>query len=155
MQKALFMVIGVGALVGYLAPTGKSPAARVVAGAPAGSETVLKRSPSGHFYVDADVNAGLVHFVVDTGATMVALTVEDARRLGIPFSESQFQTVGRGASGDARGMPVTIERISVDGKEVRNVQGAIIENLDVSLLGQSYLTRLSSVQMSGDAMSLR
>ncbi|MBV8685481.1 MAG: TIGR02281 family clan AA aspartic protease [Alphaproteobacteria bacterium] len=166
MQKLFFTVIAIGASVGFLMPSGKD--ARPAAPAPraasaeadtfsavsAGGTTVLERSPSGHFYVDAEVNNDLVHFVVDTGATMVALTVDDARRLNIPFSESDFSVVGRSASGDAIGLPVTIDRISVDGKEVRNVRGAVIRDLDVSLLGQTYLTRLASVQMSGDQMRL-
>ena len=159
MQKALFLVIVIGAAAGFLAPSqksGRAPAASRAATArpAAGGATVLQRTPQGHFYVDAEVNADMVHFIVDTAATMVALTVDDARRLGIPFSESEFTVIGRGASGDARGMPVTIDRISIDGKEARQVPGAIIENLDVSLLGQTYLTRLASVQMSGDEMRL-
>jgi len=158
-QKALFLVIAVGAAIGFLAPThkdGRAPAAPLPGAAKpaAGGPTVLQRTPQGHFYVDAEVDNDLVHFVVDTGATMVALTVDDARRLGIPFSESQFAVIGRGASGDARGMPIVIDRISIEGKEARQVEGAIIENLDVSLLGQTYLTRLASVQMSGDEMRL-
>jgi len=166
MQKLFFTTIAIGAAVGWAMPSGKPArtAAATPAAAPApkvdfasaapGGPTVLERSPSGHFFVDAEVDHDLVHFVVDTGATMVALTVDDARRLGIPFSESDFTVVGRGASGDARGIPVTIDRISVGGKEVRQVEGAIIQDLDVSLLGQTYLTRLASVQMTGDQMRL-
>lgn len=169
MQKLFFVMVAIGALVGAIMPSGKparttTSAAAASTSAPKGSfasaspspsgTTVLKRSPLGHFYVDAQVNNDLVHFVVDTGATTVALTVDDARRLGIPFLESEFTVVGRGASGDVRGLPITIDRISVDGKEVRHVRGAIIADLDVSLLGETYLTRLSSVQMAGDEMRL-
>jgi aspartyl protease family protein len=165
-QKSLFLMIAVGAALGLLAPSRRSieaPAAVPATAAPAPpapaphvplGATVLRRTPQGHFYVDAEVNNDLVHFIVDTGATMVALTVDDARRLGIPFSPSEFTVIGRGASGDARGMPIMIDRISIEGKEARQVPGAIIENLDVSLLGQTYLTRLASIQMSGDEMRL-
>jgi aspartyl protease family protein len=168
MQKLFFTTIAIGAAVGWVMPSGKPPRTPApvapAATAPAPKDvfasvapsgpTVLERSPSGHFFVDAEVNHDLVHFVVDTGATTVALTVDDARRLGIPFSESDFTVIGRGASGDARGMPIVIDRISVGGKEARQVQGAIIQDLDVSLLGQTYLTRLASVQMTGDQMRL-
>jgi aspartyl protease family protein len=168
MQKLFLTTIAIGAFVGWAMPSGKparapAPAAAaaaapapkaIFASAVASGPTILERSPSGHFFVDAEVNNDLVHFVVDTGATMVALTVDDARRLGIPFSESDFTVVGRGASGDARGMPIVLDRISVGGKEVRQVPAAIIQDLDVSLLGQTYLTRLASVQMTGDQMRL-
>ncbi|HEY0413118.1 MAG TPA: TIGR02281 family clan AA aspartic protease [Allosphingosinicella sp.] len=168
MQKALAIVVILGAAIGFLTPSGRRPppapqapqpapvaAHHAAVPAPHSGETVLHRSPLGHFYVDAEVNNDLVHFVVDTGATTVALTVDDARRLNIPFSESDFTLVGRGASGDVRGLPVTLDRIAIDGKEVRGVRGAIIEGLDVSLLGQSYLTRLGSIEMSGDEMRLQ
>ena len=53
------------------------------------------------------------------------------------------------------GKDVTLESVSIDGKEVRNVHAAVIEGLDVSLLGQTYLSRITAVQMSGDTMTLR
>jgi aspartyl protease family protein len=85
----------------------------------------------------------------------VALTIEDARRLGVPFTPGEFQVVGTGASGEVRGQLVTLDRISIEGKEVRNVRGAVLEGLEISLLGQSYLSRLGGVEMSGDYMTLR
>ena len=118
-------------------------------------ETILHRSGNGHFYVDAQVEGQVVNFVVDTGATGVALTVEDARRIGVPFSESDFTVVGTGASGAVRGTQIVLDSVSVEGKEVRKVQAAVLEGLEVSLLGQSYLTRIGSVEMSGEKMSLR
>ena len=63
--------------------------------------------------------------------------------------------VGTGASGPVRGKLVELEKIDLDGKEVRNVRGAVLEGLDISLLGQSYLSRIGGVQMSGDQMVLR
>jgi aspartyl protease family protein len=168
MQKLFFTILAVAAAVGWAMPSAKPPgtppppAAAAPAPAPndgfapvaTGDPVVLERSPTGQFAVDAEVNHDLVHFVVDTGSTAVALTVDDARRLGIPFSESDFAIVARGASGDVRGLPIVLERISVGGKEVRQVRGAIIQDLGVSLLGQTYLTRLASVRIAGDRMEL-
>jgi aspartyl protease family protein len=169
MQKLLPLFIGLGAVIGLMAPTGhgkppraSAPPLRTQAAAPVDTPsiepsgtTVLKRSANGHFYVDAEVNGGLARFVVDTGASTVALTEDDARRLGIPFSEASFTTIGRGASGDVRGTPVTIDRLSIEGKEARAVSAVVVQDLDVSLLGQTYLTRLGSVSMSGDEMRLQ
>lgn len=132
--------------------TGETPGLGVEA---TPGETILHRSGNGHFYVDAQVDGHVVNFVVDTGATGVALTVEDARRIGIDFNESDFEVVGTGASGAVRGTQIMLDSVSVDGKEVRKVQAAVLEGLEVSLLGQSYLTRIGSVEMSGEKMSLR
>jgi aspartyl protease family protein len=156
MQKALFLVVVAGAAIGALWPTARAPeqVAAVVEDGQA-KETVLKRRGNGHFYVDAEVNGELVNFVVDTGASGVVLPVETARRLNIPFSEREFEVIGSGASGPVRGKVITLGKVSIDGKEVRNVEGAIAEGLDQPLLGQTYLSRLSSVEMSKDYMRLQ
>jgi aspartyl protease family protein len=157
MQKALFLVIAAGVGLGLMWPTGPSSAPTAPDAATAGhpKETLLRRRDNGHFYVDAEVNGELVNFVVDTGASGVALTVRDARRLGIAFSPGEFTVIGSGASGPVRGKAVTLDKVSLDGKEVRAVGGVIAEGLDQSLLGQSYLSRISSVEMSGDYMRLQ
>ena len=97
----------------------------------------------------------LVRFVVDTGASAVALTAEDAERAGIKFSPSEYEYIGEGASGAVRGKLVTIGEIDVDGKKVEDVRGAVLADSKMSLLGQSYLSRMGEVQMSGDYMVLR
>jgi aspartyl protease family protein len=156
MQKALFLVMAAGAGIGLLWPSAQSPApAGEAAAAGEARETLLKRRSDGHFYVDAEVNGELVNFVIDTGATDVVLPVDTARRLGIPFSESEFVVIGRGASGPVRGKVIKLDKVSVDGKAVRNIDAAIAEGLDQPLLGQAYLSRISSVEMSKDHMRLQ
>ena len=117
--------------------------------------TELERSPSGHFYTHAKVNGELVRFLVDTGATGVALTVEDAERVGIKVDPSSFEVVGEGASGLVRGQLVILDSVEVEGKLVNDVRGAVLEGSNLSLLGQSYLTRMGEVQMTGDYMLLK
>jgi aspartyl protease family protein len=156
MQKAFFLVVAAGAGIGLMWPSARAPSFPVVAASDGEArETLLERRWDGHFYVDAEVNGELVNFVVDTGAFGVVLPVETARRLNIPFSESEFEIIGSGASGPVRGKTITLAKVSVDGKEVDNVKGAIAEGLDVPLLGQTYLSRLSSVEMSGEYMRLQ
>jgi aspartyl protease family protein len=166
MLKALIPVLLIGAAIGFLMPAGsprapsapRSPQAKAAllhAPAPRPGETRITRSANGHFYVDARVNAQPVRFLIDTGATGVALTVDDARRAGIAVSPGTFEIVGTGASGPVRGQRVTLERIDIDGKSVSNLQAAVVEGLETSLLGQSYLSQLASVEMSGDSMVLR
>jgi aspartyl protease family protein len=159
MLKPFLIVTAIGAAFGLLLPTGRSPAtapaAAVRAPGATPSETKLERKPNGHFYVDADVGGHLVHFVVDTGATSVALTMDDAERLGIPFTRDEFTVVGSGASGPVRGKEILLDSVSVDGKDVRQVRGVVLEGLEVSLLGQAYLSRIGSVEMAGETMTLR
>jgi aspartyl protease family protein len=101
------------------------------------------------------VNGELAKFIVDTGADVVALTTDDAERAGIKVDPSQFQVIGEGASGAVRGQPVMIDSIEVDGKLVNDVRGVVLADSSLSLLGQSYLTRMGEVQMRGDTMVLR
>jgi aspartyl protease family protein len=172
MEKSLFAVVAVGLAIGFLLPsetpsraepdappvaavsTERRPEAPPAAGWRPAVETRLRRGPSGHFYATARVNGQPVEFVVDTGATTVALTVADARRIGIPVNPAEFQIVGSGASGPVRGQTVTIDRVDLDGKEVRSISGVVLEGLDVSLLGQSYLSQITGVTMSADEMIL-
>jgi aspartyl protease family protein len=151
--KPLLFTIAVGAGLGFLWPTAH-PAPAAPAAGPA-APTVLERSAQGHFYVDAEINGQLVHCIVDTGASMVALPVDDARRIGIAFSETEFEPVGKGAGGVVLGKDVMLDSISVDGKKVERVPGAILQGNDICLLGQAYLNRLSSVEMSGGVMRLQ
>ena len=117
--------------------------------------TTLARSGDGHFYAEVTVDAMRYRFLVDTGASVVALTGQDAADMGLQWSEAELQPIGRGANGMVYGVPAMIERMEVDGIEARNVQAAIIpEGLDISLLGQSFLSRIDRVAIEGDTMTL-
>lgn len=156
MSKSLICVIIVGAAVGFMLPTDRSstPAADA-AGQPIRVESRIRRAPNGHFYVHATVNGELVRFLVDTGATTVALTEEDAERVGIELNRSEYREIGRAASGTVQGQLASIDSIEIEGKRVSNVRGAVLQGSEISLLGQSYLSRLRSVEMSGEYMVLR
>jgi aspartyl protease family protein len=113
----------------------------------------LVRSADGHFYADAMVNGALVHFMVDTGASIVALTSADAQRAGITLTGARAQAMGAGGALEV--VPVTIDRIALGPLEARGVRGAVVDQLPVSLLGQSYLEEVGSVEIRGDRMVLR
>jgi aspartyl protease family protein len=162
MYKALCIVIAVGIGIGLALPSVKRSAPPVASAVgPARQlddvrrDTVLERENNGHFYVYAKVNGELVRFIVDTGASNVALTVEDARRVGLKFEPGEFQYVGEGASGPVRGKLVRLNRVDIEGKTVDDVSGVILEGSNLSLLGQSYLARMGEVQMVGDTMVLK
>lgn len=162
MQKAFLLVVAGGILVGLAWPSGRStaPTATVVATSSTAEggdgeprETVLERSHGGHFYADVEVNGELVHFLVDTGASSVALTERDAERIGLDFDSARYEQVGMGASGPVRGQFVILDKVSLDGKAVRKLEGAILQGSDISLLGQEYLGRFS-IEMRGDTMRI-
>ena len=113
----------------------------------------ITRSFDGHFYLTAQVNGVPVRFMVDTGASMVALSAEDAERANVPL-DGQIG-VARGAGGDVEMTQARIDSITVGGLTARAVRGAVVDQLDHSLLGQSFLSQLQSVEISGDTMTLR
>ena len=157
-MKGLIFVIVVGIVIGLAWPSSRASeqAAPVVASAGESDEpreTLLERSEGGHFYANVEVNGELVRFLVDTGATGVALTEKDAERIGLDFDRAAYEEVGMGASGPVRGKFVTLDKVSLDGKAAHDVEGAILEGSDISLLGQNYLGRFS-VEMRGDTMRI-
>jgi aspartyl protease family protein len=164
MKKFVFLALAFAMVLGILVPSDKpaAPAANAAQARQAGlfepapyKETQLRRKPNGHFYVTADINGAPITFVVDTGASAVALTEADARAAGLQFSQAEYEPIARTANGIARGKFVTLPKVAIEGKEVIEVEGMIVEGAEQSLLGQSYLARISAVQMNGDTMVLR
>ena len=115
----------------------------------------LRRGSNGHFTSGVSVNGQMIEMVVDTGATVVALTVDDARRLGIAVDPATFQVVGTGASGPVRGVATVLNDVALGDRHVGQVAAVVLEGLDRSLLGQSFLRRLERVAIDGDVMTLR
>jgi aspartyl protease family protein len=91
---------------------------------------------------------------VDTGASLVVLTVEDAQAAGINRSELVFNRITRTANGATRFAPVTLREIRIGQLSIDSVPAAVIENLDQSLLGMSFLTRLKSFEMREGALTI-
>ena len=115
----------------------------------------LERARDGHYYSFARMGGTKVKVMVDTGASIVALTGEDARRAGLSWNESEVRVIGRGASGDVEGVVRRIPRLDVGGIVARNVEAVIVpEGLDVTLLGQSYLAHVRKVEIKGGTMIL-
>ena len=160
MSKSLAAFVIFGTIVGLMMPSGRSsrseaPEATSTTYSAVPVETRVRRMGNGHFYVHALVNGQLVRFVVDTGATTVALTPEDAERAGIQVNASSFQPIGMGAGGPIRGQEVRLDSLNLDGKQVNHLRAVVIDGADISLLGQNYLSQIRSVQMAGDEMILR
>jgi aspartyl protease family protein len=119
-------------------------------------EVVLQRARDGHFYAEVAVGSGSVMMLVDTGASIVALTGNDASMMGVDWNPGDVRPIARGASGDVYGVPVMLERIQVGELEAQGVPAVVVpEGLDVSLLGQSFLSKMNGVEIRRDGMIIR
>jgi aspartyl protease family protein len=122
----------------------------------AGQDVVeLKREDNGHFYADVEINNIPIRVMVDTGATGIALSRDDARRAGLAVSAGMFDVVGEGASGDVRGEFVTLDSVRLGNETARKIPAVILDGGDQSLLGQSFLREFETVEIKGDKMILR
>jgi aspartyl protease family protein len=117
----------------------------------------LRAGSYGHYRTSAEINGRPVTVMVDTGASMVALSYEDARAAGIYLRDSDFTHRVSTANGFARVAPITIDRVSIGDITVRNVPGAVMEagKLETSLLGMSFLARLQRVDMRSGVLVLQ
>jgi aspartyl protease family protein len=117
----------------------------------------LRAGGYGHFHASAEINGRPVSVMVDTGASMVALTYEDARAAGLFVRDADFTHRVSTANGAARVAPVTIDRVSIGDITVRNVPGAVMESgkLGTTLLGMSFLSRLQRVDMRSGMLVLQ
>jgi aspartyl protease family protein len=113
----------------------------------------VAKGPDGHFWADAEVNGKPVHFLVDTGATAVALTPQDAERLGFRAKDLNYGYDVTTAGGGTRAAAITLASISVNGARLENVQALVVsDGLDVSLLGMSYLGRLTRFEATRNTL---
>lgn len=121
-----------------------------------GFGTLTIQGERGQFWADGFVEGGRVRFLVDTGATQVALAPSDARAAGIRLRDLDYTLSVQTAGGQARGARVRLDSVSVGSIALRDVDAIVIESgLEVSLLGMSFLGRLQGFEASRDRMVLR
>ena len=120
-----------------------------------GGAMVLRREGDGHFYATAEIESGDYEMLVDTGASVVALTAQDARNIGLEWDQDALRPVAQGAGGPVMGVPATIHDMSVGDFEAHDVEAIIVpDGLPVSLLGQSFLRHVPNVQIANDTLTL-
>lgn len=117
---------------------------------------VLKADATGHYFTPASVNGRAINVLVDTGATIVALSAEDADRVGVRLRASDFSGRVSTANGTARVARIKLDRVEIGGITVRDVAATVSEPgvLKTSLLGMSFLSRLERVDMRQGTLSL-
>ena len=120
-----------------------------------GHEIALQREHDGHFYADVVVDGVPSRMLVDTGASVVALTGEDALAMGLYWNEADVAAVAQGASGPVYGVNTSLPRMRLGDFEAQDVRAVIIpEGLGISLLGQSFLETIDNVRIADDRMVL-
>jgi aspartyl protease family protein len=113
----------------------------------------LSADTRGHFFAEGAINGKPVRFVVDTGATVVALPARDAVRLGLDYRKGQL-SVTQTAAGVVPVYRVRLDSVKVGAIELTGVEGSVIEQgLDIALLGMSFLSRVE-MQHAGQLMTL-
>ena len=122
----------------------------------AGQDVVeLERQPDGHFYADVEINNIPIHVLVDTGASGIALSRDDARKAGLATSIGMYDVVGEGAGGDVKGEFVKLDTVRLGKQTAREVPAIVLDGGQMSLLGQSFLRQFDTVEIKGDKMVLR
>ena len=135
-------------------PSNEAPRALTVLRPSSNRSLVYGADRRGHFILAIAINGAPIRAVVDTGASLVALTVEDAQAAGINRSELLFNRITRTANGAARFAAVTLREIRIGQLSIENVPAAVMDNLDQSLLGMSFLTRLRSFEIREEALTI-
>ncbi len=123
-------------------------------GSASGAQSVtLSVGAGGHFTADGQINGGAIRFLVDTGATSIALPASDANRLRIDYRNGRRGTA-QTAGGPTPTFLVTLDTVRIGGIELQNVEAIVIEQgLPIALLGNSFLNRME-MRREGQTMTL-
>lgn len=115
----------------------------------------LTRDQNGYFFADVQINGAPVHMLVDTGATVIALSRNDAQMAGIATPIGMNDVVGEGADGEVKGVEIRLDKVVLGDKSVEGLPAIVLNRGGQSLLGQSFLSQFASVKIEGDKMILR
>lgn len=115
----------------------------------------LPRAPDGHYYLTAEVDGVPVRFVVDTGASQIVLSHDDAERIGIDTGKLAYMGRAFTANGEVRTAPVRLKSVAVGPVQHADVRAVVNQGeMGQSLLGMAYLQRFSSIEITGGKLVL-
>lgn len=118
-------------------------------------QITVPRARDGHYYLSLEVNGTPITFLVDTGASEIVLTQNDAKRLGIDIAALNYFGRAMTANGEVRTARVTLETVALDSIVDQNVAAWVNEGaLEDSLLGMSYLQRFASFEIRNSELIL-
>jgi clan AA aspartic protease (TIGR02281 family) len=119
-----------------------------------GHARVYRAGPNGHFILAAEVNGAPVRFLVDTGASVVFLTPDDAGAAGFNPRDLDYSQRVETGNGPVRAAPVRLREIRIDDFSLADVRAAVLENLPQSVLGMSFLGRLKGFEMHEGSLTI-
>lgn len=116
---------------------------------------VLPRARDGHYYMTLEINGVPVDFVVDTGASQVVLTKDDATRVGLDLADLRYLGTANTANGTVRTAAVRLDSVTVGGIADANVRAVVNDGqMDQSLLGMTYLNYFDSITIQDGELIL-
>jgi aspartyl protease family protein len=124
----------------------------------AGGQVVeLPLGSDGHYHAEAEINGRSIGVLVDTGASVVALTFEDAEAAGLYMSDQDFTHRIQTANGKAKAAPVMLDRVSIGDITIRDVRAVVMEqgSMTVSLLGMTFLNEIDRVDIRSGRLILQ
>ena len=137
-------------------PTAQKRASKPVAHRSASVVSIPKDPRSGQYHYKGRVNSGYVDFLVDTGASAIALTLTDARKAGVRDADLKYNVPISTAGGRNYAARITLDQVALGGIMLRDVEALVVkEGLEVSLLGMTWLGQLQEVKATPNALLLR
>ncbi|MCY0095539.1 TIGR02281 family clan AA aspartic protease [Hoeflea ulvae] len=117
----------------------------------------IRKSMNGHFEAAGAVNGKAVNFLIDTGATSIALSHADAIEIGFSDADLNYSLIINTANGKAKAAPVRLDSVEVGSIVRTGVQAMVSEpgRLDQSLLGMNFISSLTAFEMRRDEVILR
>jgi aspartyl protease family protein len=117
---------------------------------------VIPPSGNGHFHVEGRIDGRRLNFMVDTGASVIALTERDASMLGIHPAERDYVEAVSTANGTVRAAPIQLGMVEIDDLVVHDVAAVVLPDgaLSQNLLGLSFLSRLRRFEYSDGKLVL-
>ena len=121
------------------------------------SATEIKANGKGHFITEISINGSRLTALIDTGASAVALSYEDAETAGIDSRNLEFNVPVTTANGQVNAARVALDKVEIDGVRVDNVDGLVLPPgaLTGTLLGMSYLSRLRGFRIEDGVLYLK
>ena len=115
----------------------------------------ISRSQDKHFYIQVKINNKKIKFMIDTGASDVAISARDAIALGINLSNLHYTKEYSTANGITLAAPIILDKVEIGPVEFNKVKAHINKgDLDVSLLGMSLISRFKSFTIDSDLLIL-
>ncbi|PIR34787.1 MAG: TIGR02281 family clan AA aspartic protease, partial [Alphaproteobacteria bacterium CG11_big_fil_rev_8_21_14_0_20_44_7] len=109
----------------------------------------------GHYHIDTEINGVTIKFMVDTGASDVVLTKNDAKKLGINLHNLDYTKMYNTANGITYGAPIVINKIKIDNFVIYNIKASVNNSeMEQSLLGMSFLDKLGGYEVRNGILTL-